>query len=79
MRTKLELANSNTPVITVSREDADVDLMWFSGIISMAPDEARELARLLVEAADHDMGISRRTNVYAERQMLKNYDPRGST
>ncbi len=54
MRTKLELANSNTPVITVSREDADVDLMWYSGIISMAPDEARALARLLVQAANHD-------------------------
>ncbi len=54
MRTKLELANSNAPVITVIRENADVDLMWYSGMISMAPDEARELGRLLLQAADHD-------------------------
>ena len=54
MRTKLKLSNPTAPVITVIREDADVDLMWFSGKISMAPDEARELARLLVQAANYD-------------------------
>ncbi len=54
MRTKLELANSNTPVITVAREHSEVDLMWYSGKISMSPDDARELARLLVQAANND-------------------------
>jgi len=54
IRRRLELANSNTPAVTVCREHHDVELLWHWGRISLAPDEARELARLLNEAADHN-------------------------
>ena len=54
MRQRLGLANSSVPAVTVCREGCDVEIMWHWGKINIAPDEARELARLLNEAADHN-------------------------
>jgi len=54
MRRRVELANSNTLAVTVIREGCDVEMMFYWGKVNMAPDEARELARLLKEAADHN-------------------------